>query len=61
MEVFDRIKAIERGENIKDKVVNKIRELSRESGEDRTKRQRIEGPGTSPGGSSILESKMRFR
>ena len=61
LEVFDRIKAIERGENIKDKVVNKIRELSRESGEDRTKRQRIEDPGTSPGGSSILESKMRLR
>ena len=48
-------------ENIKDKVVNKIRELSRESGEDRTKRQRIEGPGTSPRGSSILESEMRLR
>ena len=40
---------------------SKIRELLHESGADRGKRQKIEDPGTSPGGSSILESEMRLR
>ena len=62
VEISNKIQQIERGENLKEKVDNKIRELSHESDEGRgSKRQRREEPGTNPGGPSILGSEMRLR
>lgn len=61
VEIFNKIQIIEKGENLREKVDSKIRELLHESGADRGKRQRIEDPGTSPGGSSISASEKGSR
>ncbi len=54
VEIFNKIQIIEKGENLREKVDSKIRELLHESGADRGKRQKTEeAPGASPRESSI--------
>jgi hypothetical protein len=53
VEILQKIQAVEKGENLKDRVEEKIRESLHDLGEDRVKRQKIEAPGASPRDPSV--------